>query len=144
MATQPQLRFGSLTLCQPSNGLDGYQLTKHDLTKPDAIEISIPGTAGRIKQIVGTGTTEQTSLKLEFSCEAFFDSASELHSKLKAIEARATNTTRNLDTVYYGLMDSSSTFNEQYCDMEFELGEIGQSADGWVMTFRVRFSKWGV
>lgn len=140
---QPSLRFGGLTLCDPSGGLDGYELTQHNLTRPDAVEVSITNTAGRIKVITGKGQTEQTSLVLGFKCQARFSSAASLHSFLQDVEAAATDTRNNLRTVQYGLMDSASTFSEDHMDLEFELEQVWQSEDGWWLDFKVKFTKWG-
>lgn len=143
MATQPTLRFGSLSLCDPSNGLDGYEMTKHDLTKPDYIEIAIPNTAGRIKYIKGKGQSESTSLKVEFSCDANFSTASELMEFLDAVQERISDTRKNLDTVYFGIKNDGSIFNERNCDMEFEFKEVWVSENGYWLSFTVRFNKYG-
>lgn len=140
---QPSLRFGFLNLCTPANGLDGYELTRHNMTKPDYIEISIPGTSGRIKQITGTGNTDSTSLKVEFSCQSNFGSASALYDFIENVEQTVTDTQNNLQQVEFGLLDAPSTFTVDNCDMEFEFSKVWKSDDGWWLDYKVQFNQWG-
>lgn len=144
MAVQQPLKFGSLYLCNPSNGHDGYEITKHDLTRADYVERAIPGTAGRIKIVIGQGNTDQTSLKLEFSCQSRFSDAGDLHSFLASVERKISDTRRSLDTVEYGIKNDPAVFWADDCDMMFELKEVWVDINGFYWCdFVARFNKWG-
>ena len=143
MATQPSLRFGSTYLCIPGNGLDGYKRVKNSVTTVDAIEISVPGTAGRVKMLIGKAMTERTSKVLEFQCQRCFASISDLEQFVDDAETAASDTVQNLRTVYYGHMDDANTFYEEHTDFEIEAGEIWKSPSGYWLDFVARFKKYG-
>lgn len=141
---QASLRFGSINICSPSNGLDGYAIIDHDVTKVEFIEIDIKNTAGRVKQIIGVGSTERTSFKLQFKCQRCFASDATLGAFLTQVQTACANSRTNLATVYYGLMNGTSVFSQTNCDMMFKLDRVWQSHDGWWADFNVVFSKWSV
>ena len=143
MAVQPSLRFGSLALVTPSNGKDGYKRVKNNVTTVDALQISVPGTAGSIKMIVGKAQTERTQWVIEFQCERCFATVGDLEAFVTSAETAASDTRNNLRTVYYGHLDDASSFSEENVDFEMEAGEIWKGSSGYWLEFVARFKKYG-
>lgn len=140
---QGQLKWGSLVLCSPSNGLDGYAITEFNHTRTDVIERNLPGSAGRIAVITGKGSSDPTALKLGFRCQAVFSTESALNSFLANVNAEAQSTTNPLRTVYYSHMTDDTGRYQDDMDFQFALSQTWRSADGWGCDFRVLFTKWG-
>jgi hypothetical protein len=131
MSTQTTLRFGSLTLCNPSNGRDGYRTPEHEHPLVDADGITIPGSKGRVKLVTGVAGEDASSLKLSFECESYFSSDTSLDTWLKSVGRTAMNAANNLQTVTYGYLDGGGTFTAGNCDMKFRLDKTGRAGDGY-------------
>lgn len=146
---QQSLRFGSVTLCTPSNGVDGYKI-KYNPAEIDYDTIRVPGTYGRIQLQTGVGQTHETAASVEFVCSMRFDSVSALHQKQLDIQTKCTNTNNNLDTVYWSYFNDSSTYSLANCDLKYEADEYSVSQDPITKTlyywleFRIRCSQWGI
>jgi hypothetical protein len=145
MGQQSILSFGGLTLVDPSDGVSGYVMGKYNHARVDYSEVSHPGTAGRVKIILGRGQSDQSSLKLEFRCSRRFSSEGALHNFLEDAAVAASSTVNNLRTVQYGLINEGGLYQAENCDMEFMLaGEPWKDGEGYTWCdFTVSFAQWG-
>jgi hypothetical protein len=132
------LKFGSLYLCQPSNGSDGYEEVSNDGAVVAATTAGIPNTSGMIKIIRGAGASEDSAEKLEFSCESYFSSSSTLNTFRESVVRATRNARANLQTVHFGYVNDSASYTRDSCDMRVKWGKTDRhGAAGY---FRCHFT----
>ena len=145
MAQQAQLKFGSLVLCSPSDGLSGYKFPKHKPPRWDAQELTFPGAGGRLLVLTGRSGTEATAKRMEYEVGSVFADAAALDTFIKAMDAAAADTRNSLRTVTYGYPGTASSFSETHCAMAYDINEHVVLGDGkHLLLFTVVFVKVGV
>jgi hypothetical protein len=145
---QAALTFNGTNICNPSNNMDGYQLTDYKAAQASNVEISIPGTQGRVVYQYANASTENESLKIGFRCQSFFSSGENIESFVESLEDILLDPDNNIAELGYDLINTGTQQTRENMQMdEFQIEKIefipGYNSLKYNVDFRVHFVKWG-
>ena len=141
---QQNLAWNGLTICTTSTG-GGYRITERGPAKADAVEVSIPNTAGRRLRVVGRSLGAATAFRITFEVTQRATTLSTLETLQSAIETKMQSTSAPLGTLTFSYPGSSTTITKTNMSLDdFQFGEyFGDGSNLHEIRFTVTFSKWG-
>ena len=144
------LRFGSLILCNPSNGIDGYGWTNQTLDSVNFKSIVIPGTSYRTMRELGKANDDGTSRTYTFEGTTFFTTNQAVYTFLNNVENYQTEPSVIISNLIFehpcdGNQQSSADMKMQYSAGEMREVNVskGMTDYSYALKFAVTFTKWG-
>jgi len=136
---QTSLRFGSLTLCNPTVYHDGY-LTNYIPVMLDFDEIVIPNTAGYLLKIKGQGNSNQTAARLDVDGQIQRNSLSDINTLIMSAQTCMITESSCVGTVYFSSFNDTNTYSITNCFMNFVPNRTWRDVAGkWYLDFTATF-----